>query len=75
VFSIILYRRPRSDLMGSREGVLFMARETSASNLPGAAGRVAEEKPELWSALEALGEAAGSARPLDAPTVHFNVCP
>ena len=45
-----------------------MAKKTHASSLPGAAGRVAAEKPELWSALEDLGEAAGDAGPLDART-------
>lgn len=32
--------------------------------LPGTAGLVAREKPELWRAFQALGEAAGEAGPL-----------
>jgi alkylhydroperoxidase/carboxymuconolactone decarboxylase family protein YurZ len=32
--------------------------------LPGTAGTVAKEKPELWSAFQALGKATGSAGPL-----------
>lgn len=38
------------------------------SELPGAAGRVAREQPELWGALQAMGEAAAAAGPLDART-------
>lgn len=34
-------------------------------DLPGAAGQVAREKPELWKAFQALGSAAGKAGPLD----------
>ena len=34
--------------------------------LPGTAGQVAEEKPELWRAFQALGAATGEAGPLDA---------
>ena len=45
-----------------------MGKKTIPVELPGAAGRVAEEKPEIWSALQALGEAAGEAGPLDART-------
>ncbi|MGQ0589981.1 MAG: carboxymuconolactone decarboxylase family protein [Sphingosinicella sp.] len=33
--------------------------------LPGTAGQVAREKPELWRAFQALGEATGAAGPLD----------
>lgn len=32
--------------------------------LPGTAGAVAREKPELWRAFQALGAAAGAAGPL-----------
>jgi alkylhydroperoxidase/carboxymuconolactone decarboxylase family protein YurZ len=32
--------------------------------LPGTAGQVAREKPELWRAFQALGAAAGQAGPL-----------
>jgi alkylhydroperoxidase/carboxymuconolactone decarboxylase family protein YurZ len=32
--------------------------------LPGSAGQVAREKPELWRAFQALGAAAGQAGPL-----------
>ena len=32
--------------------------------LPGTAGQVAQEKPELWRAFQALGAAAGAAGPL-----------
>jgi len=32
--------------------------------LPGTAGQVAKEKPELWRAFQALGAAAGAAGPL-----------
>jgi alkylhydroperoxidase/carboxymuconolactone decarboxylase family protein YurZ len=32
--------------------------------LPGIAGRVAREKPELWRAFQALGAATGAAGPL-----------
>jgi len=34
-------------------------------DLPGAAGQVAKEKPELWAAFQALGEATGRAGPLN----------
>lgn len=37
-------------------------------DLPGAAGQVARERPELWNALQALGAAAGAAGPLDNKT-------
>lgn len=33
-------------------------------DLPGTAGRVAKEKPGLWCAFQALGEATGKAGPL-----------
>ena len=33
-------------------------------DLPGTAGTVAKEKPELWRAFQALGEATGKAGPL-----------
>jgi alkylhydroperoxidase/carboxymuconolactone decarboxylase family protein YurZ len=36
--------------------------------LPGAAGRVAQEQPQLWQALQSLGGAAAGAGPLDAKT-------
>jgi 4-carboxymuconolactone decarboxylase len=32
--------------------------------LPGAAGQVAQEKPDLWRAFQALGAATGAAGPL-----------
>ncbi len=37
-------------------------------DLPGAAGQVARDKPEIWHALQKLGEASGDAGPLDART-------
>jgi 4-carboxymuconolactone decarboxylase len=36
--------------------------------LPGTAGKVARQKPELWKAFQALGEATGEAGPLDERT-------
>jgi alkylhydroperoxidase/carboxymuconolactone decarboxylase family protein YurZ len=45
-----------------------MTSEPVGDDLPGAAGRVAREKPELWQALQALGAAAGAAGPLDPKT-------
>ncbi len=33
-------------------------------HLPGTAGTVAKERPELWRAFQALGEATGKAGPL-----------
>lgn len=45
-----------------------MAKTPTSSDLPDAAGRVAGEKPELWQALQRLGEAANQAGPLDART-------
>lgn len=33
--------------------------------LPGAAGQLAREKPDLWRAFQELGAAAGAAGPLD----------
>jgi len=33
-------------------------------DLPGTAGRVAKEKPELWRAFQTLGAATGAAGPL-----------
>jgi alkylhydroperoxidase/carboxymuconolactone decarboxylase family protein YurZ len=45
-----------------------MSKKTIPVDLPGAASRVAEEKPGLWSALQALGEAAAESGPLDART-------
>ena len=39
--------------------------ESPEIELPGAAGKVAREKPELWDAFTRLGEAAGDAGPLD----------
>ena len=46
-----------------------MSDETSISDspdvdLPGTAGRVAKERPELWRAFQGLGESAGAAGPL-----------
>lgn len=45
-----------------------MAEASTPPELPGAAGRVATEKPELWRALQNLGEAANEAGPLDERT-------
>ena len=36
--------------------------------LPGAAGRVARDKPEVWEAFQRLGAAASDAGPLDERT-------
>jgi alkylhydroperoxidase/carboxymuconolactone decarboxylase family protein YurZ len=36
--------------------------------LPGVAGRVADEQPELWVAFQALGAASAGAGPLDEPS-------
>lgn len=41
---------------------------TPQVELPGTAGQVALEKPELWRAFQALGAAAGAAGPLDERT-------
>jgi alkylhydroperoxidase/carboxymuconolactone decarboxylase family protein YurZ len=38
--------------------------DTPEVELPGTAGQVAKEKPELWRAFQALGEATGKAGPL-----------
>jgi alkylhydroperoxidase/carboxymuconolactone decarboxylase family protein YurZ len=35
-------------------------------SLPGAAGRVAHDKPDLWAAFQQLGAAASGAGPLEA---------
>jgi alkylhydroperoxidase/carboxymuconolactone decarboxylase family protein YurZ len=43
-----------------------VADRESANDLPGVAGRVAKEHPDLWSALQRLGEASADAGPLDA---------
>lgn len=45
-----------------------MAKSSTPTELPGAAGQVAAEKPALWTALQKLGEAANEAGPLDART-------
>lgn len=37
-------------------------------DLPGTAGQVAHEKPDLWRAFQALGAATGAAGPLDERT-------
>lgn len=39
-------------------------RDASGLELPGTAGQVAKEKPELWRAFQALGAATGAAGPL-----------
>jgi alkylhydroperoxidase/carboxymuconolactone decarboxylase family protein YurZ len=39
--------------------------DTPEVTLPGAAGGVARDKPELWEAFQKLGAAAGEAGPLD----------
>lgn len=39
--------------------------ETPQVALPGTAGQVARENPDLWSAFQALGAATGKAGPLD----------
>jgi alkylhydroperoxidase/carboxymuconolactone decarboxylase family protein YurZ len=40
--------------------------DTPEAELPSFAGQAAREKPELWRALQALGEQASQAGPLDA---------
>lgn len=45
-----------------------MPKTPKSVDLPSAAGRVAKEQPELWKALQEMGEAAGEAGPLDART-------
>lgn len=45
-----------------------MAKKTPPAELPGAAGKVAAEHPDIWTALERLGEAAANAGPLEART-------
>jgi len=42
--------------------------DTPQVELPGTAGQVAREKPELWRAFQALGAATGEAGPLDERT-------
>lgn len=42
--------------------------DTPQVELPGTAGQVARENPELWGAFQALGAAAGEAGPLDERT-------
>ena len=39
--------------------------DTPEVELPGTAGQIAREKPELWRAFQALGAATGEAGPLD----------
>jgi alkylhydroperoxidase/carboxymuconolactone decarboxylase family protein YurZ len=39
--------------------------DTPDVELPGAAGKVAQEKPELWRAFQALGAATSDAGPLN----------
>ncbi len=39
--------------------------DTPQVELPGTAGQVAREKPELWRTFQALGAATGDAGPLD----------
>jgi alkylhydroperoxidase/carboxymuconolactone decarboxylase family protein YurZ len=43
-------------------------KEASMTELPGAAAKVAQQLPALWRAIQALGEEAGKAGPLDART-------
>ena len=38
--------------------------DTPEVDLPGAAGKVAKENPELWRAFQALGKATGKSGPL-----------
>jgi len=38
--------------------------DTPEVELPGTAGQIAAEKPELWRAFQALGAATGAAGPL-----------
>ena len=45
-----------------------MDEKSGSTDLPGAAGRTANEHPALWRALQSLGEAAAEAGPLDART-------
>lgn len=42
--------------------------DTPQVELPGTAGQVAKENPELWRAFQALGAVAGEAGPLDERT-------
>ncbi|MFZ5719178.1 MAG: carboxymuconolactone decarboxylase family protein [Pseudomonadota bacterium] len=42
--------------------------DAPSADLPGFAGRAAEEQPALWAALQALGREASEAGPLDART-------
>lgn len=39
--------------------------DTPEVELPGTAGQIAREKPDLWRAFQALGAATGDAGPLD----------
>jgi AhpD family alkylhydroperoxidase len=45
-----------------------MTTELQPDDLPGAAGQVARDHPDLWAALQNLGEASSEAGPLDART-------
>ena len=45
-----------------------MPKTPQSTDLPSAAGRVAEEQPKLWKSLQEMGEAAADAGPLDART-------
>ena len=42
--------------------------DTPEVELPGTAGQVAQEQPELWAAFQALGTATSAAGPLDERT-------
>jgi len=42
-----------------------------SDNLPSAAGRIAQDHPDVWRAFQQLGEACGDAGPLDAKTRHL----
>lgn len=43
-------------------------KKTGATDLPGAAQRAADEYPDLWKAVQRLGEVVNEAGPLDART-------
>ena len=45
-----------------------MTKSTPNDELPRAAGRVAQEHPQIWAAFDAMGEACGTAGPPDART-------
>ena len=44
---------------------------TDTAKLPPAAGRIAQEHPEIWKAYANLGEACAEAGPLDSKTIRL----